>query len=158
MYYCLLFFSLCVSFSRYRRLLLARHKIQIAQLISLQNRKALFCLNPKSDFCTYLFNFIYMQNNTFIRCVDFKRLVNVFNFLQLTNVHLFKNKKNPSYIHSFYHVLFELQQRAFGKGLEDAGISDPHALDKNYWIQRVGEVSKEISFFTQHGKQCDFYC
>lgn len=36
---------------------------------------------------------------------------------------------------------FELQQRAFGKGLEDAGISDPHALDKNYWIQRVGEVS-----------------
>lgn len=38
-------------------------------------------------------------------------------------------------------IYFELQQRAFGKGLEDAGISDPHALDKNYWIQRVGEVS-----------------
>lgn len=38
-------------------------------------------------------------------------------------------------------IYFEWQQRAFGKGLEDAGISDPHALDKNYWIQRVGEVS-----------------
>lgn len=41
-------------------------------------------------------------------------------------------------------IVFELQQRAFGKGLEDAGISDPHALDKNYWIQRVGEVSKML--------------
>lgn len=41
-------------------------------------------------------------------------------------------------------IYFELQQRAFGKGLEDAGISDPHALDKNYWIQRVGEVSNML--------------
>lgn len=36
------------------------------------------------------------------------------------------------------------KQRAFGKGLEDAGISDPHALDKNYWIQRVGELSIQL--------------
>lgn len=41
-------------------------------------------------------------------------------------------------------IYFELQQRAFGKGLEDAGISDPHALDKNYWIQRVGEVGNML--------------
>jgi len=30
---------------------------------------------------------------------------------------------------------------SFGKGLDDAGISDSQSLDKNYWIQRVGEVS-----------------
>ncbi|XP_062613772.1 golgin subfamily A member 5-like isoform X2 [Saccostrea cucullata] len=36
------------------------------------------------------------------------------------------------------------KQRAYGKGLEDAGISDPHALDKNYWIQRVGELSIQL--------------
>uniref|UniRef100_A0A8W8KBS5 Uncharacterized protein n=2 Tax=Magallana TaxID=2171616 RepID=A0A8W8KBS5_MAGGI len=39
---------------------------------------------------------------------------------------------------------FDKPQRAFGKGLEDAGISDPHALDKNYWIQRVGELSIQL--------------
>lgn len=41
----------------------------------------------------------------------------------------------------FIFILYYFQQKAYSKGLEDAGISDPQALDKNYWIQRVGEVN-----------------
>ena len=40
----------------------------------------------------------------------------------------------------YIFIWYYFQQKAYSKGLEDAGISDPQALDKNYWIQRVGEV------------------
>jgi len=38
-------------------------------------------------------------------------------------------------------VLLWLQTRAaYKKVMEENGVSDPNSLDKNYWIQRVGEV------------------
>lgn len=32
--------------------------------------------------------------------------------------------------------------------MEDTGVSDPQSLDKNYWIQRVGEVSRDQCLLT----------
>jgi hypothetical protein len=56
-------------------------------------------------------------------------------------------KKLHKIVHYFFldlelyiFIWYYFQQKAYSKGLEDAGISDPQALDKNYWIQRVGEV------------------
>lgn len=46
----------------------------------------------------------------------------------------------------YIFIWYYFQQKAYSKGLEDAGISDPQALDKNYWIQRVGEVIILILF------------
>ena len=41
----------------------------------------------------------------------------------------------------YFCPIFSLQTRAaYKKAMEDNGVSDPAAMDKNYWIQRVGEV------------------
>jgi hypothetical protein len=41
-----------------------------------------------------------------------------------------------------WSVLLWLQTRAaYKKVMEENGVSDPNSMDKNYWIQRVGEVS-----------------
>jgi len=40
--------------------------------------------------------------------------------------------------------LYFQTRAAYKKVMEDGGVGDPNALDKNYWIQRVGEVSTQI--------------
>lgn len=39
-----------------------------------------------------------------------------------------------------YYLLVLQTRTALSKAIEDTGVSDPHTLDKSYWIQRVGEV------------------
>ncbi len=44
-----------------------------------------------------------------------------------------------------YVVLLLQSRSAINRALEETGESDPQALDKNYWISKVGEVSRVLS-------------